>query len=367
MKNINHLYYSLAPSWGKGARKAGKGFLFMLISLLCLTSCNDSSEGEYLLTNSIKIVSQNVSDMPVKASEGTIVVDAPSAIDVTASTDWFTTSVSGKTITVKTTDNTGLEYRSGKIVIKSGSDVTEVAVIQKGAIVSVETQNIYLNDEKADLQIPYVTNLDLKCSTQEDWITCKAKDGVLSVGVAENATGHIRSGYIYYEAGSTKDSIFVQQCDLEKDLLGEMMLGFYNSKGEEDALNAEFVASTDTAGVTSYALVLSDYGFIIPVTFDEKTLTIKMNAGQLIGKYKDYLIVTKFYDLKNDEMTVNENVSVSGTFRYYDEDKVTYLEFEDNGSWGSGLAATTLIFHAYDAKGNDVGIFSILHYPYLLK
>ena len=129
MKNINHLYYSLAPSWGKGARKAGKGFLFMLISLLCLTSCNDSSEGEYLLTNSIKIVSQNVSDMPVKASEGTIVVDAPSAIDVTASTDWFTTSVSGKTITVKTTDNTGLEYRSGKIVIKSGSDVTEVAVI----------------------------------------------------------------------------------------------------------------------------------------------------------------------------------------------------------------------------------------------
>ena len=145
------------------------------------------------------------------------------------------------------------------------------------------------------------------------------------------------------------------------------MLGFYNSKGEEDALNAEFVASTDTAGITSYALVLSDYGFIVPVTFDEKSLTIKMNAGQLIGKYKDYLIVTKFYDLKNDEMTVNENVSVSGTFRYYDEDKVTYLEFEDNGSWGSGLAATTLIFHAYDAKGNDVGIFSILHYPYLLK
>ena len=341
--------------------------ILLTLVVIGLASCSDSEEGEYTLTNSIKIVSQNVSDMPVKASEGTIVVEAPSAIDATASSDWFTTSVSGKTITVKTTDNTGLEYRSGKITVKSGNDVTEVAVIQKGAIVSVEASNLYLDDAKADLQIPYVTNLDFKCYTAEDWITCKAKDGVLSLDVAENATGHLRSGYVYYEAGNVKDSIFVQQCDLEKDLLGEMMLGFYNSKGEEDALNAEFVASTDTAGITSYALVLSDYGFIGPVTFDEKTLTIKMNAGQLIGKYKDYLIVTKFYDLKNDEMTVNENVSVSGTFRYYDEDKVTYLEFEDNGSWGSGLAATTLIFHAYDAKGNDVGIFSILHYPYLLK
>ena len=152
MKNNNQLYYSLAPSRGiskkstarrgksKGARRAEKGsFLFFLLAVLIgFTSCSDSEEGEYTLTNSIKIVRQNVSDMPVKASEGTIVVEAPSAIDATASSDWFTTSVSGKTITVKTTDNTGLEYRSGKITVKSGNDVTEVAVIQKGAIVSVE-------------------------------------------------------------------------------------------------------------------------------------------------------------------------------------------------------------------------------------
>ena len=381
MKNNNQLYYPLAPSRGiskkstarrgksKGARRAEKGsFLFFLLAVLIgFTSCSDSEEGEYTLTNSIKIVSQNVSDMPVKASEGTIVVEAPSAIDATASSDWFTTSVSGKTITVKTTDNTGLEYRSGKITVKSGNDVTEVAVIQKGAIVSVEASNLYLDDAKADLQIPYVTNLDFKCYTAEDWITCKAEGGVLSLGVAENATGHIRSGYIYYEAGSTKDSIFVQQCELEKDLLGDMVLGFYNSKGEEDALAAKFVASTDTAGVTSYAIVIPDYEFIIPVTLNEKTLTLSLNAGQVIGKYQEYFILTKFYDLENNEMTADDKVSVSGKFRYYDDEEVTYLEFEDNGSWGDGFSATTLILNAYDGKGNDIGPFSIMHFPYLLK
>ena len=368
MKNNNQLYYPLAPSRGKGVRRAGKEFLFLLLAvLLSFTSCNDSEEGEYLLTNSIKIISQNVSDMPVKASEGTIVVEAPSAIDATSSADWFTTSVSGKTITVKTTDNTGLEYRSGKIILRSGNDVTEVAVIQKGAIVSVDAQNLYLNDAKADLQIPYVTNLDLKCYTAEDWITCKVKDGVLSVGVAENATGHIRSGYIYYEAGSTKDSIFVQQCELEKDLLGDMILGYYNSKGEEAGLEAKLVAATDTAGVTSYAIVIPDYEFIIPVTLNEKTLTLTMNAGQVIGKYQDYFILTKFYDIEKNEMTADDKVSVSGKFRYYDDDEITYLEFEDNGSWGNDFSVSTLILNAYDGKGNDAGPLSVMHFPYLMK
>ncbi|MBO4482571.1 MAG: BACON domain-containing protein [Prevotella sp.] len=340
--------------------------ILLTLAIIGLASCSDSEEGEYTLTNSIKIVSQNVSDMPVVASEGTIVVDAPSAIEAKASADWFTTSVSGRTITVKTTDNTDLQYRSGKITIRSGNDVIDVAVIQKGAIVSVEAQNLYLNDAKADFKIPYVTNLELKCYTQEDWITCKAADGILSLGVAENATGHIRSGYVFYEAGDVKDSIFVQQCELEKDLLGEMMLGFYNNKGEDDAVDAKLVASTDTAGVTSYALVLSDLGFVIPVTLNEKTLTLTLNAGEIIGKYQDYFIVTQFYDLEKNEMTADDKVSVSGTFNYYDKDKVTYLEFADNGSW-AGFSASSLILNAYDATGNDVGVFKILHFPYLLK
>ena len=70
--------------------------ILLTLVVIGLASCSDSEEGEYTLTNSIKIVSQNVSDMPVKASEGTIVVEAPSAIDATASSDWFTTSVSGQ-------------------------------------------------------------------------------------------------------------------------------------------------------------------------------------------------------------------------------------------------------------------------------
>ena len=172
--------------------------LLLTLAIIGLASCSDNGEGEYALTSSIRIVSQNVSDMSVKASEGTIVVDAASSIEATASSDWFTTSVSGKTITVKTTDNLGIEYRSGKVVIKSGSDVTEVAVIQKGTIISIDAKEFYLNDAKAEFEIPYTCNVDFKCQTAEDWITCQAENGILKVTAAENATGHLRSGYIYY-------------------------------------------------------------------------------------------------------------------------------------------------------------------------
>ena len=367
LHNILSRIVESAPSLR--GRAGGEAVLLLLISVIfAFTSCNDSEEGEYTLTNSIRIVSQNVSDMPVKASEGTIVVEAPSAIDATASSDWFTTSVSGKTITVKTTDNTDLEYRSGKITVRCGSDVTEVAVIQKGAIVSVEAQSLYLDDAKADFQIPYVTNLDFKCYTAEDWITCKAQDGVLSLGVAENATGHMRSGYVFYEAGSVKDSIFVQQCEIAKDLLGEMQLVYYNAKIQDySAIKAEFVASTDTAGVTSYAIVLNDYGFIIPVDFKEKTNTITLNAGQYVGKFQEYYIYTMLYDANNGGTTTNDKAGVSGSFFYDKDDDATYLEFEDNGTWGEENKATSLILTGYDKDGNSVGNLLILHFPYLMK
>ena len=361
---LSHIVES-APSLR--GRAGGEAVFLFLLSLLFLTSCGDNGEGEYLFTNSIRIVSQNVSDMPVQASEGTIVVDASSAIDATASADWFTASVSGKTITVKTTDNNNIEYRSGKITIRSGNDVTDVAVIQRGTIVSVQAKDIYLNDSTANLQIPFTSNYDIKCSTSEDWLTCKVVDGKINVGVGENATGHIRSGYLYYEAGAIKDSVFIQQCDIEKDLLGDMQIGFYNEKGEPDALAAKLIASTDTAGVTSYSLVITDYNFTIPVRFNEKTLSLALSAGQLIGKFQEYLILTKFYDLENNQMTANDKVSISGKFRYLKDDKVTCLEFEDNGSWGNGLSVTTLLLFAYDGKGNEIGVLETLHFPYLLK
>ena len=305
--------------------------------------------------------------MPVQASEGTIVVDAPSAIDVIASTDWFTTSVSGKTITVKTTDNTGFEYRSGKITVKSGNDVVDVAVIQRGTIVSVEAHNLYLNDSTANLQIPFTSNYDIKCYTAEDWISYKVGEGVISVSVAENATGHIRSGYIYYGAGAIKDSVFIRQCELEKDLLGDLQLAYLDKNAQTAAFNAKFVASTDTAGVTSYALVLTDYSLIIPVSFKEKTNTITLNAGQLIGKFQNYYIFTMLYDANTGDTTTSEKAGVSGSFFYDSDDDATYLEFADNGTWGGENKATSLILTAYDKDGNSAGNLFSLHFPYLMK
>ena len=366
LNNIRSLFVGSAPYLRGRAR--GEAVLCLLFSLLfALTSCSDSEEGEYTLTNSIRIVSQNVSDMDVKASEGTIVVEAPSSIEATASSDWFTTSISGKTITVKTTDNLGIEYRTGKVVIKSGSDVAEIAVIQKGTIISVDAKELYLDDSQAELEIPYTTNLDFNCQTTEDWITCKAENGILKISTSENATGHMRSGFVYYEAGSTKDSIYVQQCEVEKDLLGEMMFVYYDAKlGDYNALNAEFVSSTDSAGIVSYALVLNDLGFVIPVGFNKETNTITLNAGLNIGKFQEYEIYTTLYDYESDKVIIDNKIAISGSFSYDKDDKATYLTFDDSDKFDE-FNITSLFLSAYDAQGNPIGTLQYLHFPYLMK
>ena len=51
MKLNNHQYYSLAPSWGKGARRAGKGLFILLFIASTLFSCSsdDPDEGKSVI------------------------------------------------------------------------------------------------------------------------------------------------------------------------------------------------------------------------------------------------------------------------------------------------------------------------------
>ena len=341
--------------------------LLLTLAIIGMASCSDNGEGEYIVTNSIKIVSQTVSDMAVKASEGTIVVQAPTQINATASSDWFTTSVSGNIITVKTTDNTGIDYRSGKVIIKSGNDVAEIAVIQKGTIISIEAKDQCLDDAKKTIEIPYYSNVDLKCVASESWITCKAEDGILTLSIDENTTGHSREGYVFYEAGELKDSINIRQCDLEKDLLGKMLFVYYDAKSKDYAtLNTEFVKATNAEGATSFALVLSDLGFTIPVSYDSATNTIQFKAGQFAGTYQNYNIITVLYDANTGNMTTDDKFGMKGSFYYDNDDQATYLEFENDGTWDEG-EATSLILYAFDAENKPVGSLATFHFPYLMK
>lgn len=338
-----------------------------MLSLIVIASCSDNGENDFSVINPIKVVFQSVSDMEVKASEGQIVVEAPTQIEAASSADWFTTFANGNTITVRTTDNNGIEYRSGKVIIKSGNDVTEVAVIQKGTILSIESKSHYLDDAKASLEIAYATNLDFRCYPTEDWLTCKAENEKISIAVEENTTGHMRSGYVFYETGSLKDSIFIQQCNPEKDLLGQMQFVFIDRKTEEyNVMNAEFVTDKDKDGNTLYNIVLSDLGFVIPVTFNDKLMQLTLRAGQFVGEFQGYGLYTAMADAQTGNMTIDKNASMSGNFFYDKDDKATYLLFEDNGSWAEATA-TSLVLYAFDTKEAPVGALILLDHPFLVK
>ena len=70
MKNINQTYKSLASSWGKGARWAGKGslFLFLLLSTLLLQSCLKDQEDFFDKSSSLRM--QEVLDKTKAALTG---------------------------------------------------------------------------------------------------------------------------------------------------------------------------------------------------------------------------------------------------------------------------------------------------------
>ena len=126
----------------------------------------------------------------------------------------------GKTYTLTPYDGDN-HFKSQKGDLNSGTGDGSASIhlyYTKAVAGGKAVSGIVFNDEQNVIQFPYSCNLDFKCYTKTNWLACEAKDGIIAIAALPNETGHIRSGYVYYEAGTTKDSIFVQQCELEKKI-----------------------------------------------------------------------------------------------------------------------------------------------------
>lgn len=348
-----------------------KIFNIILLTLCVIgyTSCNDDEGIEYIQKSSIKITSRDI-NFPAAASQGTIVVEAPSAFTVsTSDKGWCTTTVSGSTIQVSVEQNPGLEGRSSMLTIRCGADTTSVAIQQSGVIFELSAgSQIMANDEAKTYSYDIKCNTELTLTSSEDWLSVSAEDGKMNITLKENNTGHIRKGSITYSAGTYKDQIEVTQCDFDKDLAGNYMFIYTNpSNGKLQYFNSTLSRTANT-----YRLVLPDLGFTIPVIYNQATNKLTLKAGQYIGDFQTYKVHTMLWDTTAGYVTWASAASMSATFEYLVEEGVGYtlVPFEDDGTWGN-YHSDAICFEAFSStslsQSTDIGSLADLMYPYLQR
>ncbi len=318
-----------------------------LLTVFMVSSCKDDEINPYSLGKTISVVSQSVIfDAP--AATGTVVV-ASDGGSITASADapWATVSVSGNTVNVSVTENDNINGRSSLLTIKNGSDSVNVTIQQRGFVFRLDAGSITADDDAQEKSFGLIHNTDVSIKTSADWLTAAIDGDSFKVTLTANDTKHLRSGYVYYTAGTYTDSIRVVQYDFEKDLAGDcILLGTNTSNGEQVVLGATF--SYDKA-TSKYVLDLPDFtDWKLHLGFNASVPSASIYAADQIGEYSGGYVFSTLWDLDQGYLSWSSSVSISGDFQYDEAQKVTYIYFEDNGSW-SGYNVGALRFELFSS------------------
>lgn len=339
--------------------------LAVSLVVIAFTSCSDDTENPYEQNPTLKVVSSDVVfDAP--ASTGTVVVSSESGtLTATTSNSWATASVSGNTINVAVTENDNLEGRSSLLTIKNGIDSVNVTIQQLGKVFRLDVTSIMFDDAEGSQSYEITHNIDATLTSSADWFSATISGDELVVTATANSTGHMRNGYLYIQTGDTKDSIRVVQCEFDNDLAGKCYFGGYDTDGKDYYLNAELKDST-----AGYFLKLTDYGFAIPIEYDESSASISISGGSPMGTYGSYYIGTCMWDINEGYLTWSSSVSMSGLFNYYESSSATAVSIEDNGSW-SGYTCSAIRFEAFKSStftnSNRLGMLDAVIYPTIIK
>lgn len=324
------------------------------IGCLSMTSCSDD---EYCgKVNSVQVTEADT-EIPAAGATKTIAVTGE-GIKAEADDEWLTVSVSGNTITATAEANYSRESRHTFVNITAANgDFLKVNVSQLGAVFVIDAPaNIVYDDSQQTLAYDFNTNLDVEVSTSDSWLKANLADGKLTISTDENNSGHIRTGYVYYQAGTLADKIEVTQGDIDKDVVGKYYIFGGNDPDAEDPDDAEvsFLTAITKDG-DQYNLVFPQFGWSMPVTFSKKDLTMTVSAGQNMGTYAVYNVFSLIGDAAEGRVTWSQSVTMTASMKQYtetDEDGTySYVagEFKDDGKW-KGYASNAFSFGAFSSE-----------------
>lgn len=354
------------------------GFLSLLLAVLAVASCKDYDDNAnpYADTSAITVDSASV-EFPAAPSTGTVVVNARNGITrVSAERPWCHATYDGNTVTVNVDLNDNLESRSSQVTVYSGADSTQLTVQQMGFILQLETgsaDNSVVSNDNAGTHTFYMKhNTDIDLASSVDWITPQLVGDSLRLSLTENSTGNPRRGYIYYTAGSVRDSIRVTQFENDKDVVGDYYLYYYTNDWE--AYDMNLYKRTDG----SYALAFSSgtynsLGFEIPVTLSSSEPMISIRNLSGIGTFTNggttyqALVLVMYTNGSSAYRSRDTDLWADGIFGSEDGD--TYYSFDVSPYVSSGYEYYALRLAA-STDGTYAGLagnLETLYYAELIK
>lgn len=377
-------------------------FLLLAAFSLAFTACSDDEHvgSEYAHESTVKVKSADVL-FSAAAGTGSVEFEAPAAATASVDAHWASAVVNGNKVDVTVAKNAKLEGRTALLTIRSGEDSTQVTIQQRGMMFKYggeQTEFIY-NDEARTLSIP-VSNEGADLSIKGlDWAEATITEERIDIKLAENTTGHVRSGYIKYSAGPYTDSIFVYQGE-KKDVINKnYYFGAYDLTKVTDktkSIDEVFVTELVTIKEQDGELVIHflDKNWVLPMTLDESTLIFDVKSGSKVGTYYNYFhvfsaIVDNGYvsafsknDLTYLFASPEVPLTMSGYFEYSEKNGVTIAPFVDNkknDAWFKELTddasaeydANTLGFFAFKteqvAANSFQGMLSLYYEPFLME
>lgn len=314
-----------------------KKVIYSLLGLLAIFSfaacSDDDNDNPYEHTSTIAITSQDIT-FQAAGGNGTVTVNSTNGISgVKSSESWCTATFDGNVVSVKADPNKDFNGRSSLLTIYSGTDSVNVTAQQLGIVFSIQADSlINVNDDAQRKTYAFNSNVDVKVSSSADWLTASADSDSLVVNAAANESGKIRSAYVYYQVGEMVDSMKVIQGSLQDFLNKQFIFGGYNieATGDDDRFNSLLVTLESDNGDLVLHQASRDWN--IPVTFDENTLSISVNAGQLIGGIITYYLYS-WIASEDGYLTVSRFASMTGKFDYEPELDGAYADIVDDGTF----------------------------------
>lgn len=253
-----------------------KKTIYALLAVVCLlaaAACGDDNDNPYALHNDITVKQMDIFFSPAP-STGTIVVDAPGAVQAKSAADWCKVeSVSGNTITLSADENNTLEGRSSLITIYTDDDSTTVTAQQEGLVFAIDATDIASDDNEGSRSFTLHHNFDVDVTSTADWLKWSISGDRFNVHFDANNTGHVRKAYIKYNVAGTDYTITVRQMDFEKDIAGQYKIYCSN----DQTLNG----MTFTINRTS--MTFDDYDQTWTGSYDESTGMFTASCGQKSG------------------------------------------------------------------------------------
>lgn len=253
---------------------------FLTFAVVCLTmsSCGDDSQTSPIAMSTINVISSKTS-LGALAEEGNVVLDCTPVVAYTNRPDWLTVSTNGNTVNFSAAQNSSIESRNAKLVIKkSANDSILLNVSQQGLVFVIKGENLVLtSDDACSTRYDMNSTIEPTVLSCPEWVKATVNGNSLKLDVTENESGSLRSGYVKVGYADFADSILVTQYEYAKDVEGNYTFSYYDDDEEEDVnLPATLKGNYLTMKVAGYTLS-------VPVTFDADNYSLHIQSGQFLG------------------------------------------------------------------------------------